>query len=316
MKSKIFKIKNNKLNGIVLDDITYKEKIIKEIFREIVPILFNDFMIIYQELPIKFNELNEILLNIYNEIKENNIEKSFNDIKDKDIINYTFSKLDENILIEEKFEKNEIENINKIEINFQQISKIKKESDLIILLKSLPNIKEKKILNFNFAEENLIKINSLNKIINNLLKNNPELKQKIILFTLKINNLKNESKISDEKEIIKEIKNENLINLNNNDIYKIKFMYNQHVVEIHSNLEDKMKDLCNRYINKSAIKIDINSIVFIYSGNEVNKELKLSELINHFDKERKEANILVIPLYNTIINNGENNQNLIQNITS
>ena len=93
-------------------------------------------------------------------------------------------------------------------------------------------------------------------------------------------------------------------------------MYNQHVVEIHSNLEDKMKDLCNRYINKSAIKIDINSIVFIYSGNEVNKELKLSELINQFDKERKEANILVIPLYNTIINNGENNQNLIQNITS
>lgn len=244
-------------------------------------------MIIYQELPIKFNELNEISLNIYNEIKENNIEKSFNDIKDKDIINYTFSKLDENILIEEKFEKNEIENINKIEINFQQISKIKKENDLIILLKSLPNIKEKKILNFNFAEEGLIKINSLNKIINNLLKNNPELKQKIILFTLKINNLKNESKISDEKEIIKEIKNENLINLNNNDIYKIKFMYNQHVVEIHSNLEDKMKDLCNRYINKSAIKIDINSIVFIYSGNEVNKELKLSELINHFIKKEK-----------------------------
>ena len=41
--------------------------------------------------------------------------------------------------------------------------------------------------------------------------------------------------------------------------------------------EDKMKDICNKY----SIKIDknINSLIFLYGGNQLNLELRYEEII-------------------------------------
>ena len=55
--------------------------------------------------------------------------------------------------------------------------------------------------------------------------------------------------------------------------------------------EDKMKDICNKYISK--ININMNSLYFLYGGNQINLELTFKEQANSIDKERNEMNILV-----------------------
>ena len=42
--------------------------------------------------------------------------------------------------------------------------------------------------------------------------------------------------------------------------------------------EDKMKDICNKYISK--INININSLYFLYGGNQINLELTFKEQAN------------------------------------
>ena len=55
---------------------------------------------------------------------------------------------------------------------------------------------------------------------------------------------------------------------------------------------EKMIEICKRFENKT--KIDINDLYFLYNGKIINIELKLNEIINNYDKERKEVSILVI----------------------
>ena len=55
--------------------------------------------------------------------------------------------------------------------------------------------------------------------------------------------------------------------------------------------EDKMKDICNKYISK--ININMNSLYFLYGGNQINLELTFNQQANSIDKERNEMNILV-----------------------
>jgi len=75
----------------------------------------------------------------------------------------------------------------------------------------------------------------------------------------------------------------------------IEFIYNGNKIEIQCYKNDKMKDIIKKYIIKSSI--DKNSVIFLYSGNKNNEELKLSEIIG------KEKKILVIDLKNDINNN-------------
>ena len=81
---------------------------------------------------------------------------------------------------------------------------------------------------------------------------------------------------------------------------KVIFDYKGSKIVIQSNNEDKMKDVCERYIYKIAI--DISEIYFIYNGSVVNHELKIKEHMNECDKENKIMNILVFDIDKNEIN--------------
>ena len=56
--------------------------------------------------------------------------------------------------------------------------------------------------------------------------------------------------------------------------------------------EDKMENICNKYITK--IGININSLFFLSNGNKINKELTFYEQANSLDKERLQMTIIVL----------------------
>ena len=60
-------------------------------------------------------------------------------------------------------------------------------------------------------------------------------------------------------------------------------------LSIQCNENDVMKDICQKYVNK--IKRNINTLIFIYGGNQLNFNLKFKDIIK--DKESKEMKVLV-----------------------
>ena len=60
-------------------------------------------------------------------------------------------------------------------------------------------------------------------------------------------------------------------------------------ISIQCNENDVMKDICQKYANK--IQKNINSLVFLYGGNQLNFNLKFKDVI--IDKESKEIKVLV-----------------------
>ena len=52
-----------------------------------------------------------------------------------------------------------------------------------------------------------------------------------------------------------------------------------------------MKNICQKFISK--IDIDINSVYFLYGGNQLNPELTFQQHANSLDKENNQMNILV-----------------------
>ena len=69
------------------------------------------------------------------------------------------------------------------------------------------------------------------------------------------------------------------------------FIYEGVQIKVQCSKEDKMKDICNKYISK--IDMNINSLYFLYGGNKIDLELKFKEQANSMDNERNEMNILV-----------------------
>ena len=66
---------------------------------------------------------------------------------------------------------------------------------------------------------------------------------------------------------------------------------------------DKMRDICNRFSEK--IKIDINTIYFIYGSDRLNLESTFEQQANGIDKERNIMNILVYEKEKTtVVNDG------------
>ena len=55
--------------------------------------------------------------------------------------------------------------------------------------------------------------------------------------------------------------------------------------------EDKIKDICNKYATK--IDDNINSLIFLYGGNQMNMELSFKEQANSIDRNNKEMRVLV-----------------------
>ena len=83
---------------------------------------------------------------------------------------------------------------------------------------------------------------------------------------------------------------------------EIEFTYNGKNIIIQCKKEEKMEDIIKRFMNKENIKKD--KLFFIYSGNNIDTNLKYEELVNEEDKKRNKLNILVYDINdNNIIKN-------------
>ena len=56
-------------------------------------------------------------------------------------------------------------------------------------------------------------------------------------------------------------------------------------------MEDKREFICKKYASK--INMNINSLYFLYGGNQIDFKLKYNEQVNAIDKQRNVMNILV-----------------------
>ena len=72
---------------------------------------------------------------------------------------------------------------------------------------------------------------------------------------------------------------------------KIIFNFEGIDITIQCSIEDKIKDICQKFGTK--IENNINSFIFLYGGNQINKELKFKEQANLMDINRNEMKVLV-----------------------
>ena len=78
---------------------------------------------------------------------------------------------------------------------------------------------------------------------------------------------------------------------------EIEFIYYGININIKCNLNEKMKDIYNRF--KDKVNLKNNNIYYTYNGEILkDEELKLEEIVNIEDKKRKKMNIII---YNNII---------------
>ena len=72
---------------------------------------------------------------------------------------------------------------------------------------------------------------------------------------------------------------------------KIIFNYEGEDITIQCSIEDKMEDICQKYVTK--IESNINSLLFLYRGNQINMELKFKEQINLMDINGNKMKVFV-----------------------
>jgi len=87
---------------------------------------------------------------------------------------------------------------------------------------------------------------------------------------------------------------------------EVEFIYEEKNINIYCNKDDKMKDICEKFIHKS--QIDKNSIYYLYNGDKINEELTFEKITN--DNNINKITILVADSINEELNN--NNNNLIE----
>ena len=72
---------------------------------------------------------------------------------------------------------------------------------------------------------------------------------------------------------------------------KVIFNFEGVDVTIQCSKQEPMKDICQKYANK--IDKNINSLIFLYGGNQLNFNSNFNQETNILDKERNIMNILV-----------------------
>lgn len=72
---------------------------------------------------------------------------------------------------------------------------------------------------------------------------------------------------------------------------KVEFIYNGNVTSILCSENESMQEICERFATKA--QTNINNLIFLYSGNNINLKNTLSKIINNIDKERKVISIIV-----------------------
>ena len=78
----------------------------------------------------------------------------------------------------------------------------------------------------------------------------------------------------------------------------VDFNYNGINTIIQCTKNDNIRNICQKYCTK--IQTDINKLLFIYSGQILNQELELKDLINQVDNQNLKMNILVYDNTTTI----------------
>ena len=68
------------------------------------------------------------------------------------------------------------------------------------------------------------------------------------------------------------------------------FNYKDFNTIIQSNIDDKMKDLINKFLIKIGKNENDKNLYYIYNGNKVNLELTCIKLANELDKIKNENN--------------------------
>ena len=254
----IFKIindkKKNQKEWIYINGPEYEDIIMKEVFKKIVPTFCQDIIasMMTSKIDQKYNKIKDIILDIYKSTNSiyGNFDSFFTNIESRRNIIYTFSKSTENLFEEEKdIIKNKFGSFDKHSTIIEMIDTPKSENDLIYLLKSFNNSKNKRLLIFKVTENNTNKINSVNYVINNFEKEYPQLREKLILFVVhkqRISKGQKDGKI--KKTVIPD-----LISFLNDDYYQI-FIDNLQGKEnsdILILLQKKNEDLAKEYIDKS-----------------------------------------------------------------
>ena len=62
---------------------------------------------------------------------------------------------------------------------------------------------------------------------------------------------------------------------------------------IQCNINDKMKEIINRFLIKNGKNENDNNLLFIYDANIINYELTFIQQANELDRNRNKMNILV-----------------------
>ena len=222
-----------------------------------------------------------------------NLREILNDIISKSLNEENVTKFFKSFTSNENYIKNE-----NILIQFYKILFEKKES-LSFLTDIEDSIKNKNI-HSSFAQNEIQNLLCLYNYFKQLLNNEKIKSDKEIFYEVENNNnIKNllnqlnDKYITYSKKQIESNDNRNLIveNFNKKDFFKIYFIYKGIKIIILGSLNEKMKNIINKFIEKAHTKRD--SIYFVYSSKIVDEGLSLDQIANKEDKLRKEMAILV-----------------------
>ena len=84
---------------------------------------------------------------------------------------------------------------------------------------------------------------------------------------------------------------------------KVIFTFEGMQTTIQCSRNEKMKDICQKFSNKSGM--EINKLFFLYGGDQINNENTFEQQANALDKERNEINLLVFEKSNQNLNQGK-----------
>ena len=250
----VFKIKNdlmkakNEEEKKNLEGPKYESFMINEALKRIVPTFCQDIIasMKYSNMYQKDNNLYQLILNYYKESNKINFEEFFSNITFRKNIIFTFSKITDNLFENNKTIKNKYGEFNSDSTLIEMIESIQSENDLIFLLKTFTSSENKYLLTLKFTEKELDKLNSINYLINNYEKENPKLKEKLIIFLI------HKQRLSRTKEHILILKPD-LIPFINDEFYQI-FIDNlqgekNSIMELINNKNEAT--LAKEYINNS-----------------------------------------------------------------
>ena len=91
---------------------------------------------------------------------------------------------------------------------------------------------------------------------------------------------------------------------------EIKFTYEGSNTIIQCDINDKIKDIINKFLIKINKEKNIK-LYYLYNGKIINKELTFNEQANQIDKNRKKMNVIV---YNSFEESNKKNEILSKDI--